>query len=78
MVWHTVLNCGGVKCNRIAGSISCVCAYFVAAVLSHVICTREKKRNGFTDDCKYEFVYSPRGLVVGNHFEITGKVVGVL
>jgi len=37
--------------------VSCVCAYFVLAVIDHVLCTG--KKNGFTDECKYEFGYKP-------------------
>ena len=38
-----------------ARSVHFVCAYFVTAVIYHVLCM--SKKGGFPDDCKYEFGY---------------------
>jgi hypothetical protein len=39
-----------------AARLSCVCAWFVDAVLGHVMCM--KRKNGFTDGCTWEYVHS--------------------
>jgi len=42
-----------------------------------IMCYVRRERDGFTDDCKYEFVYLSLDLIRATIFEITGKDVGM-